>query len=271
MTRVALCRPQLLGRVAASYTKRGRFSPSPPPGRCCLSPAAGERAGRPVLLGDAHARRGSPARRIRRPRHCRGSPRLRVPAAAGRAQVVPPLPPGAPAGRAMEPGAPPDLRDVEQKLGRKVPESLARPLRGEELPARPAAAAPGPRRRRAAALAHLETKLQLLRQEMVSSRAPAAALPHRSAAPATARDEDRAACALPAGPPRQGGAACPRSSSRRSSILRGAGRQRGLCCRLGEQEAARRCGVERGACRLFPSQRGSSSGTRSWLLFLSAR
>uniref|UniRef100_A0A8C3P0I4 Leucine rich adaptor protein 1 like n=1 Tax=Cyanoderma ruficeps TaxID=181631 RepID=A0A8C3P0I4_9PASS len=72
----------------------------------------------------------------------------------------------------MEPGAPSDLRDVEQKLGRKVPESLARPLRGEELPAHPAAAAPGLRcRRRAAALARLETKLQLLRQEMVNLRA----------------------------------------------------------------------------------------------------
>ncbi|KAM9261996.1 leucine rich adaptor protein 1-like [Morus bassanus] len=73
----------------------------------------------------------------------------------------------------MEAGAPPDLRDVEQKLGRKVPESLARPLRGEELPGRPAAAAaaPGPRRRRAAALARLETKLHLLRQEMVNLRA----------------------------------------------------------------------------------------------------
>ncbi|XP_075597113.1 leucine rich adaptor protein 1-like [Balearica regulorum gibbericeps] len=78
----------------------------------------------------------------------------------------------------MESGALPDLRDVEQKLGRKVPESLARPLRGEELPERPAAApargpaaAPGPRRRRAVALARLETKLHLLRQEMVNLRA----------------------------------------------------------------------------------------------------
>ncbi|XP_005155162.1 leucine rich adaptor protein 1-like [Melopsittacus undulatus] len=73
----------------------------------------------------------------------------------------------------MEPGSPLDLRDVEQKLGRKVPESLARLLRGEELPGRPAAAAavPGPRRRRAAALARLETKLHLLRQEMVNLRA----------------------------------------------------------------------------------------------------
>lgn len=79
----------------------------------------------------------------------------------------------------MEPSAPPDLRDVEQKLGRKVPESLAGPLRGEELlgrpvpaPARGPAAALGPRRRRAAALTRLETKLHLLRQEMVSRRAP---------------------------------------------------------------------------------------------------
>ncbi|XP_069736103.1 leucine rich adaptor protein 1-like [Phaenicophaeus curvirostris] len=66
----------------------------------------------------------------------------------------------------MEPGAPPDLRDVEQKLGRKVPESLARPLRGEEPPARPAA----PRRRRPAP-ARLEAKLHVLRQEMVNLRA----------------------------------------------------------------------------------------------------
>ncbi|XP_071586655.1 leucine rich adaptor protein 1-like [Heliangelus exortis] len=73
----------------------------------------------------------------------------------------------------MESGGPPDLRDVEQKLGRKVPESLARPLRGEELPGRPAAAAaaPGSRRRRAAALARLERKLHLLKQEMVNLRA----------------------------------------------------------------------------------------------------
>ncbi|XP_068784404.1 leucine rich adaptor protein 1-like [Struthio camelus] len=76
----------------------------------------------------------------------------------------------------MEPGAPPDLRDVELKLGRKVPESLARPLRGEEPPGRPAAAAAEPARgpagrRRAAALARLETSLHLLRQEMVNLRA----------------------------------------------------------------------------------------------------
>lgn len=78
----------------------------------------------------------------------------------------------------MEPGAAPDLRDVEQKLGRKVPESLARPLRGEEHPGRTAAAvepacgpAAAPSRRRAAALARLENKLRLLRQEMINLRA----------------------------------------------------------------------------------------------------
>eukprot|EP00076_Gallus_gallus_P006453 XP_001231707.2 leucine rich adaptor protein 1-like [Gallus gallus] len=78
----------------------------------------------------------------------------------------------------MEPGAAPDLRDVEQKLGRKVPESLARPLRGEEHPGRTAAAAEPARgpaaassRRRAAALARLENKLRLLRQEMINLRA----------------------------------------------------------------------------------------------------
>ncbi|XP_064032917.1 leucine rich adaptor protein 1-like [Pogoniulus pusillus] len=85
----------------------------------------------------------------------------------------------------MDPGTPPDLRDVEQKLGRKVPESLARPLRGEELSGHPAAdasargpaavsspvTAPGPWRSRAAALARLETKLHLLKEEMVNLRA----------------------------------------------------------------------------------------------------
>uniref|UniRef100_A0A6J0SU72 Leucine rich adaptor protein 1-like n=1 Tax=Pogona vitticeps TaxID=103695 RepID=A0A6J0SU72_9SAUR len=103
----------------------------------------------------------------------------------------------------MEDCAPPDLRDIELKLGRKVPESLARSLRGEESAlARPlrdkdrqpplaaAAAAPaGPRSPRAvaaasssssssssgthnsSALERLETKLHLLRQEMVELRA----------------------------------------------------------------------------------------------------
>ncbi|XP_054254343.1 leucine rich adaptor protein 1-like [Indicator indicator] len=78
----------------------------------------------------------------------------------------------------MDSGAPPDFHDVEQKLGRKVPESLARPLRGEELSEHPPAAsvrgpaaASGPRRYRAAAPARLETKLHLLKQEMVNLRA----------------------------------------------------------------------------------------------------
>lgn len=210
--------------------------------------------------GDAHARRGFPARRVRRSRRCRGSPRLRAPAAAGRPRVVPPPQWRAPACRAMEPCAPPDLRDVEQKLGRKVPESLARPLRGEELPARPAAAAPGARRRRAAALARLETKLQLLRQEMVSSRAPAAALAHR---PLRGQRSLR-----PAGRPAAARSRCLSRELPAPRIhRRGAGRQRGPCCPPGQREAAPPCCVERGTCRLFSSQRGSSPGTRSWLLF----
>ncbi|KAM9587759.1 leucine rich adaptor protein 1-like [Morphnus guianensis] len=161
---------------------RGSFSPSPPPACFCLSTRWQRRAGGGGLVRprNPHVCGGSPARLGRRPRRCRGLPPLRASAAAGRPRVErAPPPPRAPPGQAMEPGAPPDLRDVEQKLGRKVPESLARPLRGEELPGRPAAgapargpaAAPGPRRRRAAALARLETKLHLLRQEMVNLRA----------------------------------------------------------------------------------------------------
>ncbi|KAJ7335473.1 hypothetical protein JRQ81_013414 [Phrynocephalus forsythii] len=103
----------------------------------------------------------------------------------------------------MEECALPDLRDVELKLGRKVPESLARSLRGEE-PAlarhhrdkdrqpppdggggaassggpgfsaargsRPAALGGGTTTS-ASALERLETKLHLLRQEMVELRA----------------------------------------------------------------------------------------------------
>ncbi|XP_038259702.1 leucine rich adaptor protein 1-like [Dermochelys coriacea] len=83
----------------------------------------------------------------------------------------------------MEEGPPPDLRDIELKLGRKVPESLARSLRGEEPAARDRsggggsglcpASAPGASRLSsgAAALARLETKLHLLKQEMVNLRA----------------------------------------------------------------------------------------------------
>uniref|UniRef100_A0A8C8STW5 Leucine rich adaptor protein 1 like n=1 Tax=Pelusios castaneus TaxID=367368 RepID=A0A8C8STW5_9SAUR len=73
-----------------------------------------------------------------------------------------------------------DLRDIELKLGRKVPESLARSLRGEEPSARdrsgggfrPASAAGACRLGSSAStLERLETKLHLLRQEMVNLRA----------------------------------------------------------------------------------------------------
>lgn len=63
-----------------------------------------------------------------------------------------------------------DLRDIEIKLGRKVPESLARSLR-EEPPNTtdgfPQHALPGilPQ---TSTLDRLETKIQLLRQDMVS-------------------------------------------------------------------------------------------------------
>lgn len=93
----------------------------------------------------------------------------------------------------------PDLRDIELKLGRKVPESLARSLRGEEPAPQEGAADPSgvggscssssscssfapsvssssssspasgsPRRSHPSALERLETKLHILRQEMVS-------------------------------------------------------------------------------------------------------
>lgn len=93
----------------------------------------------------------------------------------------------------MEDCALPDLRDVELKLGRKVPESLARSLRGEETAVtrdrekdreQPGggpgiagfSAARSPRTAMlgggggggSSALERLETKLHLLRQEMVS-------------------------------------------------------------------------------------------------------
>lgn len=86
----------------------------------------------------------------------------------------------------MDEGPLPDLRDIELKLGRKVPESLARSLRGEEPAARDRsggggggfcpASAPGGSRlssssSSASALARLETKLHLLKQEMVNLRA----------------------------------------------------------------------------------------------------
>lgn len=63
-----------------------------------------------------------------------------------------------------------DLRDIEIKLGRKVPESLARSLR-EEPPNTtdgfPQHTLPGTFPQ-ASTLERLETKIQLLRQDMVS-------------------------------------------------------------------------------------------------------
>lgn len=113
----------------------------------------------------------------------------------------------------MEDAAVPDLRDIELKLGRKVPESLVRSLRGEEpaplertgdpcggsggggggcssssssccsLPpslsssssSSPTSGSPG-RRSHSSSLERLETKLHLLRQEMVNLRATDARL-----------------------------------------------------------------------------------------------
>ncbi|KAI5158263.1 leucine rich adaptor protein 1-like [Manis pentadactyla] len=105
----------------------------------------------------------------------------------------------------MEDGPLPDLRDIELKLGRKVPESLVRSLRGEEPAPQERDRDPGggsgggcssgnsscsfppslsssssssssptsgsPRRRHCSALERLDTKLHLLRQEMVNLRA----------------------------------------------------------------------------------------------------
>ncbi|KAF7465037.1 leucine rich adaptor protein 1-like [Marmota monax] len=108
----------------------------------------------------------------------------------------------------MEEGPLPDLRDIELKLGRKVPESLVRSLRGEERvpgerdrdPCGGSCSGGGggccsssssccsfppsltssssssptsgsPRRSHSSALERLETKLHLLRQEMVNLRA----------------------------------------------------------------------------------------------------
>uniref|UniRef100_A0A8D0H1W7 Leucine rich adaptor protein 1 like n=1 Tax=Sphenodon punctatus TaxID=8508 RepID=A0A8D0H1W7_SPHPU len=89
----------------------------------------------------------------------------------------------------------PDLRDIELKLGRKVPESLVRSLRGEELSARdreqPGGGAsasgfctsPSPGAARlnsnSSALERLETKLHLLKQEMVNLRAIDVKLMHQ--------------------------------------------------------------------------------------------
>ncbi|XP_036987156.1 leucine rich adaptor protein 1-like [Artibeus jamaicensis] len=107
----------------------------------------------------------------------------------------------------MEDGVLPDLRDIELKLGRKVPESLVRSLRGEELvplekdrdpcggssgsgsgcssgsssssfpPSLSSSSSSSPtsssprRRSHSTALERLETKLHLLRKEMVNLRA----------------------------------------------------------------------------------------------------
>lgn len=158
----------------------GGFSPRSPSLDFLVAKEGRGQEGGALRRGEPHVCGRSPARLGRRPRRCRGLPRLRARGAAGWPRVtLTPSGAAAPPRGAMEPGAAPDLRDVEQKLGRKVPESLARPLRGEEHPGRAAAAAEptrgpaaAPGRRRAAALARLETKLRLLRQEMVSSRAP---------------------------------------------------------------------------------------------------
>ncbi|XP_074139004.1 leucine rich adaptor protein 1-like [Sminthopsis crassicaudata] len=98
----------------------------------------------------------------------------------------------------MEDGPLPDLRDIELKLGRKVPESLVRSLRGEEADrdkdkdldrgcsssssscslspssfssSSSSPASGSPRRNNSSALERLETKLYLLKQEMVNLRA----------------------------------------------------------------------------------------------------
>ncbi|XP_069818059.1 leucine rich adaptor protein 1-like [Dendropsophus ebraccatus] len=66
-----------------------------------------------------------------------------------------------------------DLRDIEIKLGRKVPESLARSMREEHCDWKKEATAAGcplsPTQ--SSALERLETKLQLLRQDMTYLRA----------------------------------------------------------------------------------------------------
>ncbi|XP_077105334.1 leucine rich adaptor protein 1-like [Ranitomeya variabilis] len=67
----------------------------------------------------------------------------------------------------------PDLRDIELKLGRKVPESLARSLREEHCdwqkgaPDSPCPLSPA----QPSTLERLETKLQLLRKDMIYLRA----------------------------------------------------------------------------------------------------
>lgn len=68
----------------------------------------------------------------------------------------------------------PDLKDIETKMGRKVPESLVRSLvagrRHEERDKSAAAAASSCRRRsKSADVERLEGKILFLKQEMVSS------------------------------------------------------------------------------------------------------
>lgn len=67
----------------------------------------------------------------------------------------------------------PDLKDIETKMGRKVPESLVRSLvagrRHEERDKSAAAASSFRRRSKSADVERLEGKILFLKQEMVSS------------------------------------------------------------------------------------------------------
>lgn len=65
----------------------------------------------------------------------------------------------------------PDLKDIETKVGRKVPESLARPLLGgkrHEERETPAVSSTCKRHGSSAEVKRLEGKMLLLKQEMVS-------------------------------------------------------------------------------------------------------
>ncbi|XP_029461354.1 leucine rich adaptor protein 1-like [Rhinatrema bivittatum] len=87
----------------------------------------------------------------------------------------------------MEEASLPDLRDIEIKLGRKVPESLLRSLREEPCGRlkeagredRPAFAQGPGALQRSSALERLETKIHLLKQEMVLLRATDVKLMHQ--------------------------------------------------------------------------------------------
>lgn len=64
----------------------------------------------------------------------------------------------------------PDLKDIETKVGRKVPESLVRSLvAGKRHEEREDAAISSPCRRSCADVKRLEGKMLLLKQEMVSN------------------------------------------------------------------------------------------------------